>query len=107
MSVIYTQDGSSGDAKTLRFKLRDGSASGKVSLYSNLAAGSSGDVDIKAFSGATYIAYTVGGSAVKLDSANSSAVIQGPGQFEIVVAADTPCQIHASLQASIELISGF
>jgi hypothetical protein len=107
MSIIYTQDGSSGDAKTLRFKLRDGSANGKVSLYSNLAASSSGDVDIKAYSGAAYVAYTIGGSAVKLDSNNSSAIIQGPGQFEIVIAASTPCQIHASLQASIELISGF
>ena len=107
MSIIYTQDGSSGDAKTLRFTLRDGSANGKVSLYSNLAASSSGDVDIKAYSGAAYVAYTIGGSAVKLDSNNSSAVIQGPGQFEIVIAASTPCQIHASLQASIDLISGF
>ena len=107
MSLIYSQDGSSGDAKTLRFKLREGSSGGKVSIYSNLAAGSSGDIDIKAYSGAAYVAYTIGGSAVKLDSNNSSAVIQGPGQFEIVIAASTPCEIHASLHASIERQLGF
>tara|TARA_R110002124_G_scaffold246475_1_gene411595 strand:+ start:955 stop:1278 length:324 start_codon:yes stop_codon:yes gene_type:complete len=107
MSVIYTQDGSSGDAKTLRFKLNGGSPEGKVSLFSNLAAGSSGDVDIKAFSGATYITYTIGGSAVKLDSNNSSAVIQGPGQYEVVVAADTPCQVHVTTRTNLDLISGF
>ena len=107
MSVIYTQDGSSGDVKTLRFTLRDGSANGKVSLYSNLAASSSGDVDIKAYSGAAYVAYTIGGSAVKLDSNNSSAIIQGPGQYEVVIAADTPCQIHVTTSTNLDLISGF
>ena len=61
MSIIYTQDGSSGGAKTLRFKLNGGSPEGKVTLFSNLAASSSGDVDIKAYSGAAYVAYTIGG----------------------------------------------
>ena len=107
MSIIYTQDGSSDAAKTLRFKLNGGDPSGKVTLFSNLAASSSGDVDIKAFSGSTYIAYTIGGTAVKLDSNNSSAIIQGPGQYEIVIAADTPCQIHVTTSTNLDLISGF
>tara|TARA_Y100000996_G_C22529587_1_gene645963 strand:- start:750 stop:1073 length:324 start_codon:yes stop_codon:yes gene_type:complete len=107
MSIIYTQDGSSGSAKTLRFKLNGGDPSGKVTLFSNLAASSSGDVDIKAYSGAAYVAYTIGGSAVKLDSNNSSAIIQGPGQYEVVIAADTPCQIHVTTSTNLDLISGF
>lgn len=103
MSLIYQQDGSVGAIKTLSFLVRDGSDTGKIAMYSNLT----GVVNIKVWTGAAYVAYTVGSAATQLDTTTNVAVIQGPGQFEITIAASKPIAIYASIKASVQLISGF
>jgi hypothetical protein len=94
MSLIYQQDGSVAATKTLRFLVRDGSTAG-----TNAA--------IKVFDGVNFVAYTIGGTAVVIDGNTNVAVIQGPGEFEIVITASRPFSMYASLPASIRKISGF
>jgi len=103
MSLIYQQDGSVAATKTLEFLVRDGSDNGKIAMYSNLT----GVVNIKVWTGAAYVAYTVGGTATVLDTTTNVAVIQGPGQFELTIAASKPFSMYASLPASIRKIGGF
>ena len=103
MSLIYQQDGTVAATKTLEFLVRDGSSAGKIAMYSNLT----GVVNIEIWNGVGYTAYTVGGTATVLDTSTNVAVIQGPGQFKITIAASKPFSLYASLPASIRKIGGF
>lgn len=105
MSLIYQQDGSSAATKTLRFLVRDGSSEGKIAMYSSLNAGT--NATIKVFDGVAFVAYTVGGTAVVLDGNTNVAVIQGPGEFEVLITASRPFSMYASLSANVKMISGF
>lgn len=105
MSLIYQQDGSAAATKTLRFLVRDGSSAGKVAMYSSLTAGT--NAAIKVFDGVNFVAYTIGGTAVVIDGNTNVAVIQGPGEFEVVITASRPFSMYASLPASVKMISGF